>query len=98
EPGDLEADVGAAEIARHVRLAEKISRRVTIEAAAERHEIFAALDHPLAGGSRHRSHGREHELRRGGEQQTRAEPRLPSGMLQRPRARLLAQRSVRWQG
>ncbi len=42
----LEADLGAGEIARHIRLAEKIAGRVAVIAATELHKIFAARSAP----------------------------------------------------
>src|SRR5262249_9005699 len=60
EARDLEADLRAAEKTRHVRLAEKIARGVTVEAASERHQVFAARDLLLLvgrGGARRHSGG-----------------------------------------
>jgi hypothetical protein len=44
KPRNLETDIGAAEEARHVGLAEEISRRMAVGAAPERDQIFSALD------------------------------------------------------
>src|SRR6185437_10192479 len=50
EARQLEADVGAAEIARHVGLAEEIARRVAVVAARDGDEVLAACDGRRVGG------------------------------------------------
>ena len=81
EAGDFKAHVRTAEIARHIRLAEKISRRVAVETTAEGHEIFAAFDGLLVGSGRGSRRHQRH--RRSRDQKPSSVPHhVPSGMLE----------------
>ena len=52
EPGNFKSDIRAAKKARHVRLAEKVSRGVAVVAPGDRDEIFAARDLGVVGSRR----------------------------------------------
>ena len=49
QPGNLEADFGAAEGARHIGLAQEVTWRVAILATAEVHEILATRGRGIVG-------------------------------------------------
>ena len=63
EARNLEADVGAAEKARHVGLAEEVARRVAVVAAGDVHQILAPLDRRIGGECPRRRRTRQDERR-----------------------------------
>jgi hypothetical protein len=67
EAGQFEADIGTAEVARHIGLAKEVSRRVAVVAARDGHQIFAARDDGRIGGNGGRRRGRKGNGRAGGE-------------------------------
>ena len=63
EARQLEADVGAAEVARHVRIAEEVARRVAVVATRDGDEILAARDRRGIGGIGDQGHAESGQRR-----------------------------------